>query len=111
MTVVVHDNDFAGVCINKVTAGGVSDTVAVREGGVNGSYTLVLDSEPVDKVFIQAFVNEGNELFLHDFREGRHYGRGDGVHECPSCRTQCGRDVQHLVREFLAEENGQRPHF
>ncbi len=108
MTVVVHDNDFAGVSINRVTAGGVSDTV---EGGVNGSYTLVLDSEPVDKVFIQAFANEGNELFVNDFREGRHYRRGDGVHECPSCRTQCGRDVQQLVCEFLAEENGQRPQF
>jgi hypothetical protein len=73
VTVVVHDNDFAGVSINKVTAGGVSDTVAVREGGVNGSYTLVLDSEPVDNVFIQTFVNEGNEVFVNDFREGRHY--------------------------------------
>jgi hypothetical protein len=106
VTVVVHDNDFAGVSISKVTAGGVSDTVAVREGGVNGSYTLELDSAPLDKVFIQAFVNEARRAGCvsdggsvnkhqlepaandHVFREGRRYRRGDGIRECTTCRTR-----------------------
>ncbi len=45
VTATITDNDTAGVTISQTS-------VAATEGGTNGTYTVVLDSEPIDTVTV-----------------------------------------------------------
>jgi len=59
ITATVHDNDFAGVTLKKQSVVGVTDSLTIREGGANSSYSLVLDSEPTHNVQLSVTVPTG----------------------------------------------------
>jgi len=63
VTATVHDNDFAGVTLKKQSGVGLTDTLTVREGGVNNSYSLVLDSEPTHSVQVRVANLLGSNQF------------------------------------------------
>jgi len=60
ITATVHDNDFAGVTLKKQSVVGVTDSLTIREGGANSSYSLVLDSEPTHNVQLSVSIPTGS---------------------------------------------------
>ena len=47
VTVTIFDNDHAAVHLSKRSPSGFSGVIAVREGGVSGSYAVSLPREPM----------------------------------------------------------------